>query len=176
MGNLSHARGCPLKLWQKALAVLLEKEQGNILVDKLRITLLLEGDFNAFNKMFFGHRMIRRAQQDHLLPDECFGSTRNKNPHQLAITRKSLVDLSTASLVTIAIASVGASQCCDRMQHSVASLSCQAWGVPLSIAATLLRAVQAMKICLRAAHGDTDSHVPSSLVTFSQLHVTFTDH
>ncbi len=40
--------------WSNGLQVLLEKVSGVALVDKLRAFLLMEGDFNFYNKWIFG--------------------------------------------------------------------------------------------------------------------------
>ena len=160
--NLAYTKGQPLPRWTSGLTVMLEKEPGAINVDKLRAILLLEADFNFANKLYFGSRMIRRAQQDNLIPEECFGGIRHRNPHQLGLVRKCLIDLATISLTTIAIASVDAAQCYDRIQHTAASLACQAWGVPLAIMHTILTTVQRMKIHLRTAFGDTQESIPNA--------------
>ena len=51
-----------LKIWAHGLTVVLEKIEGNILVDKLRAILLMEADFNQLNKLIFGHRMIKKQR------------------------------------------------------------------------------------------------------------------
>ena len=159
MCNMSYGKGFPLTRWKSGLTVMLEKEPGVIDVEKLRAILLLEADFNFVNKLYFGTRMITRAHQEDLIPPECFGGVKHRNPHHLALTRKCFIDLSTIMLTTIAVASVDAAQCYDRIQHTAASLACQAWGVPRQGIATLLHTVQAMRIYLRTAHGDSDSHI-----------------
>jgi hypothetical protein len=46
--------GTPPTRWSNGLQVLLEKVPGVSLVDKLRAILLMEGDFNFYNKWIFG--------------------------------------------------------------------------------------------------------------------------
>lgn len=48
--NLITRCGAPLSMWKNDLEVLLEKIPGVTLVDKLRATLLMEEDFNFYNK------------------------------------------------------------------------------------------------------------------------------
>ena len=59
----------------------------------------------------------------------------------------------------MAIASVDASQCYNQIQHTAASVSCQAWGVPLVALTSLLTTIQAMNIHLCTAYGDTDEAI-----------------
>ena len=162
MCNLTYAKGCTLNRWKKGLTVMLEKEPGNIDVERLRAILLLEADFNFLNKLYFGSRMIDRAHQDSLIPPESFGGVKHRNPHHLALTRKCMIDLSTLLVLTLAVASVDAAQCYDRIQHTTASMACQSWGVPLQALLTLLTTIQQMQIHLRTAHGDTDTAIPNN--------------
>jgi hypothetical protein len=41
-------------------------------VTKLHAILLMEGDFNAMNKIIYGHWMIENARRHHLMPEEIF--------------------------------------------------------------------------------------------------------
>jgi hypothetical protein len=52
----------PLR-WENGLQVLLEKVLGVSLVDQLCATLLMEGDFNFFNKWFLGHEAVNKLYQ-----------------------------------------------------------------------------------------------------------------
>ena len=58
---ISHTRICLIR-WAKGLMVMLEKLAGVIRVNKLRALLLMEADFNSVNKLIFGHRMIKQAE------------------------------------------------------------------------------------------------------------------
>jgi len=50
LANLGFTTGYSLKRWQKGLNMLLEKQPGNLNMEKLRIILLFEGNFNNNNK------------------------------------------------------------------------------------------------------------------------------
>ena len=50
--TLAHA--IQLERWSRGLSVMLEKTLGVTLVNKLRAILLMNGDFNATNKMVYG--------------------------------------------------------------------------------------------------------------------------
>jgi hypothetical protein len=66
--NLIARKGVPPMRWGNSLQVLLEKIPGVALVDKLRAILLMEGDFNFFNKWFFWTRRSEQAIQYRLCP------------------------------------------------------------------------------------------------------------
>ena len=59
MVTLTH--GIQLEWWLQSLSVMLEKALGVTLVAKLRAILLMEGDFNATNKIVYGVRMMNNA-------------------------------------------------------------------------------------------------------------------
>jgi hypothetical protein len=50
--------------------VMLEKTLGVTLVTKLHTILLMEGDFNAANKMVYGVMMLINARDHNLMPEE----------------------------------------------------------------------------------------------------------
>jgi hypothetical protein len=58
--NLVAATGTPPSRWGTGLQVLLKKVPGVALVDKLQVILLMEGDFNFFNRWFFGHKAVNK--------------------------------------------------------------------------------------------------------------------
>ncbi len=68
--TLAHA--VQLEQWLRGLSVMLEKTLGVTLVTKLHTILLMEGNFNAKNKIVYGVRMMRNAQGYHLMPKEIF--------------------------------------------------------------------------------------------------------
>ena len=59
----------------------------------------------------------------------------------------------------MALASVDAANCYNRVAHAIASLTFQAFGAPESASAAMLSAIQQMKFFLRTAFGDSNSAV-----------------
>jgi len=64
LANLGFTTGYSLKCWRKGLNVMLEKQPGNFNVEKLRIILLFEGDFNQNNK-WLGWAVMFNAESHH---------------------------------------------------------------------------------------------------------------
>jgi hypothetical protein len=67
---LAHA--IQLKRWLRDLSVMLEKTLGVTLVTKLHAILLMEGNFNAANKIVYGIRMLNNARGHQLMPEDFF--------------------------------------------------------------------------------------------------------
>jgi hypothetical protein len=61
-----------LKQWSRGLSVMLEKTLEVTLVTKLRAILLMEGDFNAANKIVYRIQMLDNARGHQLMPEEIF--------------------------------------------------------------------------------------------------------
>lgn len=156
--QLAYGSGYSLTRWQAGLSVMLEKEKGVIKVDKLRAILLMEADFNFLNKLIFGSRMVRRALQNGEIPKECYGSVPAHEAIEVGINRRLLLDISRQRRAPLAIASVDAHTCYDRISHTVASICCQRWGVPLEPIVSLFRTIQSMKFFLRTGFGDSDTY------------------
>ena len=49
--------------WQNATSVMLEKDNGDPKIHRLRITNLFEADYNLFLKLIWGCRMIGQAEK-----------------------------------------------------------------------------------------------------------------
>ena len=154
--HVARSTGYALKRWERALLVMIQKKPGVLDVQEQRAINLMEADFNYTNKNNFGSSMIKRALKDKLLPQDCFGGIPGRSGQTLAFTRRCVMDLSRLLLIPLAIASVDAGQCYDRIQHTVASLCCQAWGVPLPHIISMFSAIQRMQFSLRTAFGDSD--------------------
>jgi hypothetical protein len=58
--NLVTRCRAPPSRWKNSLQVILEKVPGIALVDKLHAILLMEGDFNFYNKWIFGHVAVNK--------------------------------------------------------------------------------------------------------------------
>ena len=73
MANVPYQTGYSPKRWQYGVNVMLEKEEGNAKVDRLRTILLYESDFNFNNKMI-GKNMMQEAERSGTLAREQYGS------------------------------------------------------------------------------------------------------
>jgi hypothetical protein len=126
--TLAHA--IQLERWSCGLSIMLEKTLlGVTLVTKLRATLLMEGDFNATNKIVYGVRMLQNAQNHNQMPEEIF-SKKNRMADDGTLCKTLFFDIARQARVAAAITLVDASICYDRIVHTMALLIFQAFGVP----------------------------------------------
>jgi hypothetical protein len=148
---LAHA--IKLKRWSRDISVMLEKTLGVTLVTKLRTILLMEGDFNATNKIVYELRMLQNARNHNLMPEEIF-SKKNRMVDDGTLCKTLFFDITRQTHIPAAIALVDASNCYDRIAHAMASLVFQAFGVPTTAIESMLGAIENIKFFLHTGFGD----------------------
>ena len=115
---ISRTGSAPLR-WSKGLNVMLEKLAGVALVTKLRAILLMEADFNFHNGLIFANRMMDSARQHRLIPEEIF-SEKGRTAEDALFQQVLIFDIVCQKKVPLAVASIDASQCYDRIGHAMA--------------------------------------------------------
>jgi hypothetical protein len=73
---------------------MLEKTLGVTLVTKLRAILLMEGDFNATNKIIYGVRMLHNARTHQMMPEEIF-SEKNRMADDGTLSKTLFFDIAS---------------------------------------------------------------------------------
>ncbi len=164
---LALKKGVALEQWSNGLSVMLEKTFGVRLVSKLRAILLMEVDFNAMNKEVYGVRMLDTARKYKLVPEEIF-SEKNRMADNGGLAKTLFYDIAWQTRLPVAIASVDASNCYDRITHAMALLIFQSFGVEDTAVATMLKTIQEMKFFLRTAYGDSTDFAGSTIEVKTQ--------
>jgi len=90
MADIPLKTGYSPSRWRQGLNVMLEKTPGNFNVEKLRIILLFEADFNANNK-WLGRVAMYMAESLDLLADEQYGSRKQKAAVLLPMPKQRVV-------------------------------------------------------------------------------------
>jgi hypothetical protein len=119
--NLVAATGIPLSRWGTGLQVLLEKVPGVALVNKLRAILLMEGDFNFFNKWLFGHEAVNRLYEIGYVPEDQY-SKKSSTAENSKLDNRLTMDLSQQLRLPLVKILADADKCYDCMNHIVVSL------------------------------------------------------
>ncbi len=101
--------------------MLLEKIPGVALVDKLRAILLMEGDFNFFNKWLFGHIAVGKLYKIGYVPEDQY-SKKNSTAEDSKLGNHLTMDLSHQFCQSMVAVSADADKCYDRINHIVMSL------------------------------------------------------
>ena len=137
---------------------MLEKIAGVALVTKLRAILLLEADYNYHSKLIFSKRMMELARSHGIVPEEIY-SEKGRTAEDAVLHQVLAYDIARQTRAPLLVASVDASQCYDRMAHSIAGLTLQASGVPPSSVRSMLKPIREMEFFIRTAFGESDFFV-----------------
>ena len=132
---------------------MLEKVAGNVQVQKLRVILLLEADFNAMYKIMFNNRLILNIEAMNAILIEVIGGRQSQAATHLALDKKLISNIANMRKLPMITICADATNCYDRVAHPFASLYIQYFGLELSYLVVLFRAIQSMKMFLRTTFG-----------------------
>jgi hypothetical protein len=133
MSSMPLKHGFAPKRWQKCIDAILEKIPGQPRIEKPRIIMLYEADFNFVLKLIWGRRLVRHAEMHICLGEENHGS---RSGRQLtnALLEKYLV-YKYARLTRTSLITVDNDAKYDRIIKSLAMIACIAVGLPVLAAA-----------------------------------------
>jgi len=85
--EITVSMGHSLRCWQQRLSIMLEKIEGCRLLEKLWAILLMEVDLNFADKLFFGYRMMIKAEEDNAIWDEIAGSRKAQQAINITLNK-----------------------------------------------------------------------------------------
>ena len=147
-------RGSALDCWSIGFPVMLEKNPGVTLIEKLQAILLVGADSNVSYKEIFGNHMIN-VVISHGFMQEKICSEKGKTANDCSLAKVVLYDIFRQARTFAALRSIDAENCYDSIAHTIASLVFQAFGVPLGAVESMLTSIEEMKYFLRTAYGDS---------------------
>ena len=127
---------------------MLEKSLSNANVEKLRVILLLEVDFNALYKIIFNKRPISVLEAREEILQESIEDRRTQAIAYLVLNKKLIADIANAKKLLIVIIHTDAINYHNRVLHSFTSLSTQYFGLDIVHLLVLFRTIQLMKMYL----------------------------
>jgi hypothetical protein len=133
---------------------MLENISGCQLINKLRLILLMEADFNSINKILFGIRMLIMVQLYGFMPDEIFSEPKC-TAEEGTLSKVLFYDAVRQTRSAAGISSVNADNCYDRVSHAIASLVFRSFRVSKEATGAMLKTIQEMIFFLRTAFGDS---------------------
>ena len=155
--NLIIRSGIHPTRWGTALQVLLEKVAGVCMVEKLRSIQLYEADLNWFMKFIFNDGALTALKSINYLPEEHY-SQKGSTAEDACFDKTLTFDISRQTRTPMAIMSVDAAQCYDRVHHSLMSLTWLALIQNLPVVQILLSCLGDMKIYTRTGYGDSNTY------------------
>jgi len=140
--------------WRKGINIMLEKSTGNFQVDKLRIILLFEADFNQLNK-FIGREMMYHAEQYGLVAGEQYGSRHGRSSITQSLNKRLTFDQFRQLKQAATVCSNDATSCYDRIVHRIAAQSMYRCGVPKPALICMFSTIQRLQHHIRTLFGDS---------------------
>jgi len=123
--------------WRRTLNVMLEKMAGNCSVEKLRIIMLFEADFNNNNK-WLGRAIMANAERQQLLAPEQYGSRKGKAAGVQCLNKRLFYDYIRAMHIPAALCSNDAKSCYDRIVLIIAALCLCCLGAPIKATESMI--------------------------------------
>ena len=99
-----------------------KKVTGNANVQKLRVILLLEVDFNAIYKIIFNGRLILSIEREAVISIEVIGDRRTQSAKHLVLNKKLITNIANARKVPTITICANVMNYYDRVAHPFASL------------------------------------------------------
>ena len=127
---------------------MLEKFLGNKNIQKLRVILLLEVDFNALHNIVFNGRMIPVLEEKSMISHKIIGGRQIELATHLVLNKKLLVDMSNVQKRLMVITHIDVTNCYNRVTYPFVSLCAQYFMLEISYLLVLFRIIQIMKMFL----------------------------
>jgi hypothetical protein len=136
--------------------VLLEKVPGAALVDKLWAILLMEGNFNFFNKWLFGHVIVNKLYKLGYIPEDQY-SKKSSTAEDSKFNNRLTMDLSCQFCQPLIVVSANADKCYNQINHIIMSLLLLAIGGEDGPISAMFWPIQQMRFFQRTGRGDLDT-------------------
>ncbi len=126
------------------------------MVDKLRAIILMEGDFNFFNKWLFGHVAVNKLYKLGYIPEDQY-SKKSSTAEDSKFDNRLTMDLSCQFRQLLIAVSANADKCYNRINHIIMSLLLLAIGGEDGPISAMFRPIQQMSFFQRTGQGDSDT-------------------
>jgi len=154
MATIPQITGISPDRWRTTLNVMLEKLAGNCWVEKLRIIMLFEADFNNNNK-WLGRALMQQAEEQQALADEQYGSRKGKAAGIQCLNKRLFYDYIRLMRKPAALCSNDAKSCYDRIILIIAALCLCRLGAPLKATESMITTLAQLKHHVRSAFGNS---------------------
>ncbi len=112
------------KRWKAIWTLLLEKDPGNLQLDRIHTIHLYKADYNLLLKWFSSKGFILRSEKAHQITDNQGGGRTRQCAIDLAITKVLSYELADTMCIRLIIVDNDATACFDRMIEAPNNLAC----------------------------------------------------
>jgi hypothetical protein len=125
-------------------------------VDKLQAILLMEGNFNFFNKWLFGHVTVNKLYKLAYIPEDQY-SKKSSTAEDFKLDNHLTMDLSCQFRQPLIAVSTNADKCYNRINHIIMSPVLLAIGGEDGPISAMFLPIQQMRFFQRMGQGDSDT-------------------
>ena len=130
MLQIAVLRRRPYNRWLKEVEVMLEKDEGDPKIHRLRIICLYEADYNLYLKIMWAHRLVRHAEDYNMLGQAQGGSRPNRATQDISVRKWQTYLYSRITRTGLAAFDNDAKACFDRIVASLALMCSRYYGMP----------------------------------------------
>jgi len=163
MANIPLHTGFAYERWKKGMNVMIEKTTGDFNVEKLRIILLFEADFNANNK-WIGCTVMFQAERSHLLANKQYGSHKHKLAIHQCLNKNLFYNLVCFKQQPAALCSNDAKSCYNCIVLLVAALCLCHLGASQQSVFSMLSTIHQMEHHIRTTYGSSSKSGSMSVI------------
>ena len=120
--------------WCRCIDAILEKIPGKPIIEKLRIIMLYEADFNFVLKLIWGKRLVRNAEKYGCLGKSNHGSRKGRQTTDAQLEKLLLYETTRLTRTSLVTVDNDAKSCYDRILKPLSMTACIAVGLPLCAA------------------------------------------
>jgi hypothetical protein len=141
------------KRWCSCIDAILEKIPGRPIIEKLRIIMLYEADFNFVLKLIWGKRLVRHAESNLALSSDNHGSRPGRKCTDALLEKLLIYENARLTRPSLIAVDNDAKSCYYRIIKSLAMTACMAVGLPLAAAMMHNLTHHSMKHRIKSRHG-----------------------
>ena len=153
MCSLPLKHGFAPKRWRHCVDAILEKIPGSPKIEKLRVIMLFEADFNFVLKCVWGRRLVRHAEHHNSLGTANHGSRPGRQTMDALLEKLLIYEFARLSRTSLITVDNDAKSCYDRIIKCLAMVACVAVGLPLMAAVMHNRTHHGMEHRIKTSHG-----------------------
>ena len=153
MCSLPLLHGFSPKRWRTCVDAIIEKIPGKPRIEKLRIIMLYEADFNFILKYVWGKRLVRHAEDHNCLGVANHGSRAGRQTTDALMEKLLVYEIARLTRTSVVTVDNDAKSCYDRIIKTLSSIACMGVGLPLSAAVMHNLTHHGMVHSIKSSHG-----------------------
>jgi len=154
MATIPMLTGISPTRWRMTLNVMLEKLAGNCWVEKLRIIMLFEADFNSNNK-WLGRTLMKQAASKHILAEQQYGSCKGKAMGTQCLNKWLFYNYIWAMHIPVVLCSNDAKSCYNHIILIITALCLCRLGAPPKATESMITTLAQLCHHVQSAFGNS---------------------